>query len=116
MFHADNTAQTLDILPDKKIHVDNIAKVASKRRRDFRNRITKGHERRDSLKRQSDAPDQLKVVSQPSGVPVTNLKNFVYREEAGKGITIYVDDTGANKQSNVSILLESLVLIASNPR
>jgi len=113
LYTNDNT-QTLDILPDKKIHIENIAKIGPKRRRDVKNRITSNYERRDSLNRQSDAPDQLKMVSQPLNVPVKNLKNFVYRQEAGQGVTVYVDDTGANKDSNVSTVLEPLMLIASN--
>lgn len=59
----------------------------------------------DDLIRQSDAPAQLKVVSQASKEhKVSDLKNFVYRKEAGKDVTVYIFDDGANKQHNVSVL------------
>lgn len=58
----------------------------------------------DNLIRQSNAAAQLKVVSQASKEhKVENLKNFVYRKEAGKDVTVYIFDDGANKQHNVSI-------------
>ncbi len=91
----------MGIIPDKIIHRENFASVARQRRRDGKNRSFNNHDRRDTLNRQSDAPDQLKVVSQPDNIPVKNLKNFVYRQEAGQGVTIYIHDSGANKDSNV---------------
>ncbi|KAL8880717.1 MAG: hypothetical protein Q9198_001930 [Flavoplaca austrocitrina] len=59
------------------------------------------HRNRDEPKtvvKQQDSPEQLKVVSQPSKDDhVSNLKNFAYREEAGRGVTVYIFDEGANK-------------------
>ncbi|KAL8884774.1 MAG: hypothetical protein Q9215_007251 [Flavoplaca cf. flavocitrina] len=46
----------------------------------------------------------LKVVSQPSKEDeVSNLKNFAYREKAGRYVTVYVYDSGANKDHSVSV-------------
>ena len=45
------------------------------------------------------------MVSQASKEhKVDNLKNFVYRKEAGKGVTVYIFDDGANKEHDVSVL------------
>ncbi|KAL8774328.1 MAG: hypothetical protein Q9209_001079 [Squamulea sp. 1 TL-2023] len=51
--------------------------------------------------KQLDAPEQLKIVSQPSkDNKHKHLKNFAYREEAGRGVTVDIFDDGANKDSN----------------
>ncbi|KAK2044019.1 subtilisin-like protein [Colletotrichum somersetense] len=49
---------------------------------------------RISLQRR--APDDLKIISQPKGAKLADLPGFSYGSEAGKGVTIYVIDTGAN--------------------
>ncbi|KAL8909225.1 MAG: hypothetical protein Q9171_005143 [Xanthocarpia ochracea] len=60
------------------------------------------HRKRDEpgeVIKQSNAPQQLKVISQPGKeVKVGDLRNFAYREEAGRGVTVYIFDEGANKQ------------------
>ncbi|GKT94363.1 alkaline proteinase [Colletotrichum tofieldiae] len=48
---------------------------------------------------QSDAVDELKAISQPPGSSLADLPGFGYASEAGKGVTIYVIDTGANAQN-----------------
>ncbi|KAK2023989.1 subtilisin-like protein [Colletotrichum zoysiae] len=48
------------------------------------------------IKLQSDAVNSLKVISQPAGAKLTELPGYGYAEEAGKGVTIYVIDTGVN--------------------
>ncbi|TEA17215.1 Subtilisin-like protease 3 [Colletotrichum sidae] len=49
---------------------------------------------------QSVAPPELKVISQPPGSGrAADLPGFAYASEAGKGVTIYVIDTGANTQN-----------------
>ncbi|KZL79971.1 alkaline proteinase [Colletotrichum incanum] len=50
---------------------------------------------------QSDAVDELKAISQPPGSSLADLPGFGYASEAGKGVTIYVIDTGANAQNTV---------------
>ncbi|KAL9035431.1 MAG: hypothetical protein Q9180_004866, partial [Flavoplaca navasiana] len=51
-----------------------------------------------TIVKQPNPPDQLKVVSQPTkDNKVSDLKNFAYREEAGRGVTVYLFDEGANK-------------------
>ncbi|KAK1966155.1 subtilisin-like protein [Colletotrichum sublineola] len=45
---------------------------------------------------QRRALDELKVISQPKGAKLANLPGFGYSREAGRGITIYVIDSGAN--------------------
>ncbi|KXH35602.1 hypothetical protein CSAL01_02825 [Colletotrichum salicis] len=49
---------------------------------------------------QSDAVDELKAISQPSGASIADLPGFGYASEAGKGVTIYVIDTGANAENS----------------
>ncbi|KAK1622266.1 peptidase S8/S53 domain-containing protein [Colletotrichum phormii] len=49
---------------------------------------------------QSDAVDELKAISQPSGANIADLPGFGYASEAGKGVTIYVIDTGANAENS----------------
>ncbi|GJD02248.1 alkaline proteinase [Colletotrichum higginsianum] len=52
-----------------------------------------------STRLQSDAVDELKVVSQPPGSNLKDLPGYRYASEAGKGVTIYVMDSGANPQN-----------------
>ncbi|KAL8829647.1 MAG: hypothetical protein Q9191_001898 [Dirinaria sp. TL-2023a] len=76
---------------------------ATKRTISAANRVERHLKRapEDNLIRQSNALPQLKVVSQPSKEDkVDDLKNFVYRKEAGKGVTVYIFDDGANKEHN----------------
>ncbi|KAK1470308.1 hypothetical protein CCUS01_06410 [Colletotrichum cuscutae] len=49
---------------------------------------------------QSDAVDELKAISQPAGARIADLPGFGYASEAGKGVTIYVIDTGANAENS----------------
>ncbi|KAH8734200.1 peptidase S8/S53 domain-containing protein [Ilyonectria robusta] len=51
-----------------------------------------------SARLQGDAVDELKMVSQPRGEKLSNLAGYGYASEGGKGITIYIIDTGANAQ------------------
>ncbi|KAK1999911.1 subtilisin-like protein [Colletotrichum falcatum] len=48
------------------------------------------------IRLQSDAVDELKVISQPAGANLAELPGYGYASEAGKGVTIYVVDTGVN--------------------
>ncbi|OLN86981.1 Subtilisin-like protease 3 [Colletotrichum chlorophyti] len=48
---------------------------------------------------QPDALDELKAISQPPGASLPDLPGFGYASEAGKGVTIYVIDTGANAEN-----------------
>ncbi|KAJ0165953.1 Subtilisin-like protease 3 [Colletotrichum tanaceti] len=46
------------------------------------------------------APTELEVISQPPGsVRAAHPPGFAYASEAGRGVTIYVIDTGANTQN-----------------
>ncbi|UQC86198.1 uncharacterized protein CLUP02_11698 [Colletotrichum lupini] len=49
---------------------------------------------------QSDAVDELKAISQPAGASIADLPGFGYASEAGKGVTIYAIDTGANAENS----------------
>jgi len=62
------------------------------------------------FRRQKDADAQLRIVSQPPDIALNDLKGYDYIPEAGKRVTIYVVDTGANLQHPVSILSEFQVL------
>ncbi|GJC95007.1 hypothetical protein ColKHC_03833 [Colletotrichum higginsianum] len=53
-----------------------------------------------NVRLQTVAPTELKVISQPPGsVRAADLPGFGYASEAGRGVTIYVIDTGANAQN-----------------
>ena len=83
---------------------DDSSKKTSKRGLSAEKRAVK-HMKRDNLERDSTAPDQLKVVSQPSKEhKVKDLKNFVYQKEPGKGVTVYIFDWGMNKNHDVGVL------------
>lgn len=43
---------------------------------------------------QYPARDELKVISQPPGAALADLPGYGYAAEAGKGVTIYVIDSG----------------------
>ncbi|KAK1574358.1 uncharacterized protein LY79DRAFT_566041, partial [Colletotrichum navitas] len=51
------------------------------------------------IRLQSDAVDELKVISQPAGANLAELPGYGYAQEGGKGVTIYVVDTGVNSQN-----------------
>lgn len=93
--------------PDKTISLEEDDKSSNKKTKralSAEKRAVK-HMKRDNLVRDGSAPEQLKVVSQPSkDHKVSTLKNYVYREEAGKGVTVYIFDRGANKNHNVGLL------------
>ncbi|KAK2010906.1 subtilisin-like protein [Colletotrichum eremochloae] len=52
------------------------------------------HPRDHTIRLQSDAVDELKVISQPVGANLAALPGYGYAHEAGRGVTIYVVDTG----------------------
>ena len=55
--------------------------------------------RNRETKPQENAPANLRFVSQPRDQMIEGTSDYVYEESAGEGITIYVVDTGANRQS-----------------
>ena len=99
--------------PDKIISLqgdDNSSNKKKKRALSAEKRAVK-HVKRDNLERDGRAPNQLKVVSQPSkDDKVSTLKNYVYRKEAGKGVTVYIFDDGVNKGHNVGLLYSSCAM------
>ncbi|WQF79046.1 Putative peptidase S8/S53 domain-containing protein [Colletotrichum destructivum] len=50
------------------------------------------------IRLQPGAAEELKVISQPPGSWRDELPGFGYASEAGKGVTIYVIDSGANSK------------------
>ncbi|TDZ59884.1 Subtilisin-like protease 3 [Colletotrichum trifolii] len=46
------------------------------------------------VKLQYDAVDELKAISQPAGAALADLPGYGYASEGGKGVIIYVMDTG----------------------
>ncbi|KAL8993004.1 MAG: hypothetical protein Q9169_006662 [Polycauliona sp. 2 TL-2023] len=61
--------------------------------------VDKKGDESQSIIKQANAPEQLKVVSQPDrDTKVGSLTHFAYREEAGRGVTVFIFDTGANKE------------------
>jgi len=51
---------------------------------------------------QQDARDELKVISQARGAPLAGLPGYAYDSRGGRGITVYVIDTGINPDHPVS--------------
>ncbi|KAK2048191.1 subtilisin-like protein [Colletotrichum somersetense] len=45
---------------------------------------------------QTDALRELKIISQPPGAAYADLAGYAYASEGGKGVTIYLIDTGVN--------------------
>ena len=68
------------------------------------------HGKRDgSILMQQDARDELKVISQSSGAPLSELPGYAYDARGGRGITVYVVDTGINTNHIVSLVNSSTV-------
>ena len=62
------------------------------------NGILTGRESR--ITNQANAPDDLKVLAQPSPLPLSKVKSYVYNDNAGEGIYIYVLDRGFNPENS----------------
>jgi hypothetical protein len=56
----------------------------------------KNVKRDDNIKVQTDPLIDLRMISQPPGVPLGSLPIFAYNSIAGRGITVYIMDSGAN--------------------
>ena len=62
------------------------------------------HRKRDgSILMQQDARDELKVISQAGGALLSELPGYAYDSRGGRGITVYVIDTGINPNHPVSV-------------
>ena len=51
---------------------------------------------------QQGAVDDLKVLSQARGAPLPQLPGYAYDSRGGRGITVYVIETGINQGHPVS--------------
>lgn len=60
------------------------------------------------IRLQPSAAEELKVISQPPGSWREELPGFGYASEAGKGVTIYVIDSGANAKHPVCLYLDTI--------
>ncbi|KAL8788732.1 MAG: hypothetical protein Q9213_001546 [Squamulea squamosa] len=87
------------VAEDKTIRLNKMGSSGTRlRKRGF---PTRRRDEPGKVIKQSDAPELLKIVSQPSkDNKPKDLKNFAYREEAGRGVTVYLFDDGANKEAN----------------
>jgi hypothetical protein len=66
------------------------------------------HQKRDTrIELQENALPELRVISQPPAVPLDTLSGFAYNSTAGKDITVYIMDSGANPDHRVSTLSNS---------
>ena len=62
------------------------------------------HQKRDgSILMQQDALDDLRIFSQGAGASLSELPGYAYDARGGRGITVYVIDTGINPNHPVSI-------------
>jgi len=62
------------------------------------------HRKRDgSVLMQQDARDELKVISQAQRALLSELPGYAYDSRGGRGITVYVIDTGINQDHQVSV-------------
>ncbi|KAK2009131.1 subtilisin-like protein [Colletotrichum eremochloae] len=48
---------------------------------------------------QTDASKELKVISQPPGAALRKLPGYAYASEGGKGVTIYIVDSGVDVEN-----------------
>jgi len=53
---------------------------------------------------QQDARDDLRVISQSRGASYSELPGYAYDARGGRGITVYVLDTGINPNHRVSVI------------
>ncbi|KAK1975441.1 peptidase S8/S53 domain-containing protein [Colletotrichum cereale] len=49
---------------------------------------------------QENAPEELKIISQAQGASLDSLVGFGYAPDAGRGVTIYTIDSGANSENS----------------
>ena len=62
------------------------------------------HRKRDgSILMQQDARDELRVISQARGATLSELPGYAYDSRGGRGITVYIIDTGINPDHIVSL-------------
>lgn len=74
------------------------------------------HKKRDPvLSVQTNAPPELKVVSQPAGINLDNLPGYVYDPTSGEGITVFVLDYGYDSDNPVSAFSKTN-LVSNNVR
>jgi hypothetical protein len=67
------------------------------------------HYKRDErIIEQTNQLPELFVISQPEGIPLSQLTSFNYQSTAGRDITVYIIDSGANPNNLVSALSNSL--------
>ena len=52
---------------------------------------------------QQSARDELKVISQSSGTSLSELPGYAYDARGGRGVTVYVIDTGITPDHRVSV-------------
>jgi len=62
------------------------------------------HRKRDgSILMQQRARDDLKMISQARGAPLSGLPGYAYDSRGGREITVYVVDTGINPDHQVCV-------------
>lgn len=114
--HANYSSQVEAVELDKALTVDGDPTATKRRRfvldendqtehlakgRNFESSSTNMFKRDGTFITQTDALDELKVISQAEGIPLADTKGYKYDDKAGEGIWIYVIDTGANKDHPV---------------
>ena len=67
------------------------------------------YKRARALATQVNAVSELRILSQPTTVPdITKLPNFVFEDDPGKDIYLYLIDSGVNTSPFVSVHLSRL--------
>ena len=56
-----------------------------------------------SILMQQHAHDDLKMYSQARGAPLSSLPGYAYDARGGRGITVYLIDSGINPNHEVSL-------------
>ena len=59
--------------------------------------------KRTEYEMQPNAPDQLKVISQPQGTALKDLDGFSYSVTAGQDVRVYIIDSGVDTANTASI-------------
>lgn len=60
---------------------------------------------------QATTDPNMKVISQPPGIPLNDITTYAYQDETNIGLSrVYVVDTGSNIQHEVSIFNDLIAL------
>lgn len=69
------------------------------------------HKRMTNFQLEMEVPDEMKIICQPRGKPLEEVRGYKYDATAGSGSTIYIIDSGLTLQDELSQTSERSFLI-----